>query len=83
MSPFVNEYFERESNPMLQPQYLCLSRSFLVSFTDPDKQFFNLKSVFNFLTYIDYIEIYRFITFLGIEILFIKKCPLKFMSGNT
>ena len=28
-------------------------------------------------------EIYRFITFLGIEILFfIKHCPLKFKSGN-
>ena len=28
-------------------------------------------------------EIYRFITFLGIEILFfIKQCPLKFKSGN-
>ena len=28
-------------------------------------------------------EIYRFITFLGIEILFfIKQCSLRFMSGN-
>ena len=29
-------------------------------------------------------EIYKCITFLGIEILsFIKQCPLKYMSGNT
>ena len=28
-------------------------------------------------------KIYRFITFLGIEIFFIKQCPLKFMSVNT
>ena len=27
-------------------------------------------------------EIYRFITFLGIEVLFIKQCPLKFASSN-
>ena len=27
--------------------------------------------------------IYIFITFLGIEIFFIKQCPLKVMSGNT
>ena len=29
-------------------------------------------------------DLYRFNTFLGVEILFfIKQCPLKFMSGNT
>ena len=28
------------------------------------------------------LEIYKFINFGGIEILFIKPCPLKLMSGN-
>ena len=63
---------------------MYLSRSsFLVSFTDPNKQLSNAKSVFEFLNYgFSVYEIYRFITFLGIEILFIIQCPLKFMSGN-
>ena len=44
-----NENSERESNPMLQLLYLYLCRSaFLVSFTDPNKQLPNLKSVFKF-----------------------------------
>ena len=48
----VNENSERESNPMPQPLYLYLSRSvFLVSFTDLNKQFFNVKSVFKFLNH--------------------------------
>ena len=47
--PSVNKTSERESNPMLLPLYLYLSRPvFLVSFTDPNKQLFNVKSV-NFL----------------------------------
>ena len=54
-----NENSERESNPMPYPLYLYLSGSvFLVTFTDPNKQFFickkyikffNVKSVFKFL----------------------------------
>ena len=59
--------------------------AFLVSLTDPSKPFFNVKSVFKFFNHgFSIEEIYRFITFLEIEILlFIKQCPLKFMSGNT
>ena len=46
----VNKNTERESNPMLQPLYLYLYRpAFLVSFTVPNKQLFNVKSVFKFL----------------------------------
>ena len=58
--------------------------AFLVSFADPNKQFFNKKFVFKFLNhgfsiYIEiYKEIYRYFTFLQIEILLsIKQCPLK------
>ena len=82
--PSVNANSERKSNPMQQPVYLYLSRSaFLVSFTEPNKQLPNVKSVFKFFNYgVNVSEIYRFITFLGIEILFIKQCSLKFMSGN-
>ena len=48
--PPVNKKSERESNPMLQPLYLYLTGSaFLVSFTDPNKQLSNMKSVFKFL----------------------------------
>ena len=44
---FVNENSERESNPMPQLQYLCLSRSaFLITFTDPNKQLPNVKAMF-------------------------------------
>ena len=44
-----NANSERESNPMPYPLYLYLSRSaFLVSFTDPNKQLFNVKYVFKF-----------------------------------
>ena len=47
MPPSINENSERESNTMPQPLYFCLSGSaFLVSFTDPNKQLFNVKSVF-------------------------------------
>ena len=59
---------------------MYLSRSaFLVSFTDPNKQSFNVKSVFKLLkrgiSYVRNIYIYYF---LGTEILlFIKQCPLK------
>ena len=43
----VNENSEQESNPMLYLLYLHLSRpAFLVSFTDPNKQLLNVKSVF-------------------------------------
>ena len=47
MIPSVNEKSEQESNAMPWPLYLYLSRSaFLVSFTDPSKQLFNVESVF-------------------------------------
>ena len=49
MLPSVNENSGPESNPMPQPQHLYLSGStFLVSFTDPKKQLFNVKSEFKF-----------------------------------
>ena len=58
--------------------------AFLVSFTDPNSQLPNVKSVFKYLNDgFSMSEIYRFVAFLGIEVLlFIKQCPLKFMSGN-
>ena len=44
MLPSVNKNSERESNYMLYPLYLYLFRSvFLVSFTNPENQFFNVK----------------------------------------
>ena len=47
----VNENTKQESNPMLL--YLYLSGSaFLVSFTDPNKQLFNVKSRFKFLKHV-------------------------------
>ena len=47
MPPSINENSERESNTMPWPLYFCLSGSaFLVSFTDPNKELFNVKSVF-------------------------------------
>ena len=55
--------------------------AFLVSFTDPNNQFFNVKSLLKpgFIVQ----GKYRFMTFLRIEILsFIKQCPLKFKSDN-
>ena len=52
MLPSVNENSERKSNPMPYPLYLYLSGlAFLVSFTDPKKQLFNIKSVFKFLNH--------------------------------
>ena len=52
MLPSVNENSERESNPMPYPLYLYLSESaFLVSFTDSNKQLFNVKSAFKFLNH--------------------------------
>ena len=64
---------------------MYLSRSaFLVSFTDPNKELLNVKSMFKF-NYCGHsvYEIYKFITFLGIEILvFFKQFPLKFMCGS-
>ena len=48
--PFVNKNSERKSNLTPLPLYLILSRSaFLVSFTDPNKQSPNVKSVLKFL----------------------------------
>ena len=51
---------------------------------DSNKPLFNVKSMFKFVNHgLSVQEMYRFITFLGIEILlFIKPCPLKFKSGN-
>ena len=47
--PPANKDSERESNPMPQLVYLYLSKSeFLVSFTDPNKQLPNVKTVFEF-----------------------------------
>ena len=52
MLPSVNKNSERESNPMPQPLYLYFPGSaFLVSFTDPNKQLFNVKSVFKSLNH--------------------------------
>ena len=43
----VNENSERESNPMLwHPRFAFIWISILVSFTDPNKQLPNVKSVF-------------------------------------
>ena len=44
----VNENFERDSNPKLLHLYIYRS-TFLVSFTDPNKQLPNVKSVFKSL----------------------------------
>ena len=50
MLPPANKKSERESNSISQPLYLYLTESaFLVSFTDPNKQLFNMKSVFKFI----------------------------------
>ena len=54
MLPSVTNNSEPESNPMPYPMplYLYLSESaFLVSFTDPNKQLFNVKLVFNFFNH--------------------------------
>ena len=52
MLPSLNENSERESNPMPWLVYLYLSGSaFLVSFTDPKAQLFNVKSMFKFLNH--------------------------------
>ena len=52
MVPSVNESSERESNPILEPLCLYLSGSaFLVTFTDPNKQYFNVKFVFQSLNH--------------------------------
>ena len=71
MLPSVNKSSERESNPFQLPLYLYLSGStFVFSFTDPNKQFFNIKFVFKFLNHgLSMLEVNRFITFLGIEML--------------
>ena len=82
---FVIGNSERKPNPIIYPLYLFLSGStFSGSFTDPDKKFFNVKSVFKLLYHgFSISEIYRFISFLEISILlFIKQCPLKFVSDN-
>ena len=50
--PSVYKNSEQKSNHIPRPLYLYLSGSaFLVSFTDPDKQFLNVKSVFKFLNH--------------------------------
>ena len=70
---------------MPYPLYLYIAGlAFLVSSTDPNKQLFNVKFVFESLNYaFNMSERYRLITFLGREILlFIKECPLKFISDN-
>ena len=52
MLPSLNENSERESNPIPWLVYLYLSGSaFLVSFTDPKAQLFNVKSMFKFLNH--------------------------------
>ena len=58
--------------------------AFLVSFADPNKELPNVKSVFKSLGHwFGMWAKYIFINFLGIEILLsIKRCPLKFTSGN-
>ena len=49
--PSVTKNSENESNPKAQPLYLYLYRSaLLVSFTDLNKQLFNIKSLFKFIT---------------------------------
>ena len=49
---FLNKNSKRELNHLSGSLYLYLSGSaFLVSFTDPNKQFFNIKSVFKFLNH--------------------------------
>ena len=53
--------------------YLHLSESTL----------FNVKSVFKFLNHgVSASEMYTLITFLGMEMLFIKQCSLKVLSDN-
>ena len=53
--------------------YLYLSESTL----------FNVKSVFKFLNHgVSALEMYTLITFLGMEMLFIKQCSLKVLSDN-
>ena len=48
----VNENCKQKSNPMPQLPYLHLSGpAFLVSFADPNKQLFSVKSVFKILNY--------------------------------
>ena len=70
--PSVNENPERESNPIPRAIYLCLSKSaFLVSFTDLEKLWPNIKSVFKLLSFgFSVSGIYRFLTFLRMEIFF-------------
>ena len=46
MLPLVNEDAEQEANPMHLSE-----PAFLVSFTDPNKQFFNAKSAFKFINH--------------------------------
>ena len=60
---------------MPYPVYWRLSRSaFLISSKNANKQLINVKSVFKFFNGGPSVyEIYRFITFLGIQILFFIK----------
>ena len=64
MLPSVNENAKPESNPM--PWLLYLYSVFLISFTDPNNQLFNAKSMFEFLNHdFSVLQIYIFITFIG------------------
>ena len=67
MLPSVNKKSERESNPMSQQLYMyLLGSAFLVSFTESNKQLFDVKHIFRFLNHgVSVQEIYRFITYLG------------------
>ena len=57
--PLGKKYSPQESNPVLQPVYLYLSRQvlylsrseILVGFTDPNKQLLSVKSVLKFLNW--------------------------------
>ena len=68
--------------PQLPHLYLS-GPAFLVSFADPNKQLFSVKSVLKILNYgFSLSEIHIFITCLWILISFIIQRPLK-ISGNA
>ena len=68
MLPSVNKNSDQELNLMLYPLYLCLTESaFLVSFRDPNKQLFSVKSMLAFLNHgFSVYEVYKCVTFLAI-----------------
>ena len=62
MLPSVNKNSERKSNALPLPGSI-----FIVSFTYPNKQLFNVKSMFKFTNHgVSVKELYSFITLLGI-----------------